>query len=160
MQLVGFYPFFVSVWNFFAPSTGVKVKVTFNYHKCYTDENSNFKAEYIQNKSTYIIEPGMSLAFPMYFGDETLDVELDTTGKIPQSDYLISTGESAESFQTGLGEPQEGSSCGHKTVKGETYWMGGTWQIGPTNSTWKIEIRKYITDPQSEDVTVGPGTPG
>ena len=33
-------------------------------------------------------------------------------------------------------------------------------QLNPDNKGWKLTIKKFGPDPQSDDVTVGPGTPG
>jgi len=166
MNFAGFYPFNVSVWNFFAPDSGIQLKVTFTHHKCYFDEKNDFKAEHIPIGpdgqplgKDYMIEPGTSLAFPMYFGDETLILSI-APGHAPTSDYQLTAGDTAECYQTGLGDPEDGSSGGRKEIKGKTYWMGGTWAIAPGKTAWQMEIIKVIPDPQSDDVTVGPGTPG
>ncbi|MGD2085455.1 MAG: hypothetical protein PVH61_04645 [Candidatus Aminicenantes bacterium] len=161
MNLAGFYPFTVSIWNFFSPNLEIKLKVTFHHHHCYFDENNDFKAEKIPKKIEYKIDSGKSLAFPMYFGDETLVLSIDSL--IPSSDYQLTAGDAALcSLEVGENtiSPAEGSSGGTNVINGKEYWRGGTWTISTKEEGWQLEIKKIIPDPQNEDVTVGPGTPG
>lgn len=160
MLFAGLYPFTVSVWNFFPPGSEVKLNVAFSYHICYSDA-ANYDFRVINNKtnSPYKIDPGMSLAFPMYFGDETLVISI-LSGNIP-GNYLLTAGDTALCLpDTALGVPQPGSYRDKEIIGDETYYEGGTWAINQANKTWQLTIKKIIPDPQSDDVTVGPGTPG
>ncbi len=167
MQLVGNYPFIISVWNFFAPPSEdqkeIRFKVTFTQNRCYFEGNLDLKAENSPTVNQYLIKPGISLAFPMYFGDETLFIELDPTGGTPDKPFQLSAGTTAENFPNAiLGVPVAGSYCDKRTTpKGDTYYVGGSWAIDPiAKAGWQLTIRKFGPDPQSDDVTVGPGTPG
>ncbi|MDQ1349929.1 MAG: hypothetical protein QG657_230 [Acidobacteriota bacterium] len=167
MLLVGNYPFIISVWNFFAPpdegQEEIRFKVTFTQNRCYYEENRDFKAENKLTESQYLIKPGISLAFPMYFGDEILLIELDPDGGNPDSPFHLSAGATAENFpNTILGVPSEGSYFDKRiSPKGEPYYVGGTWTVDPIKKAgWQLTIKKFGPDPQSDDVTVGPGTPG
>lgn len=166
MLLVGNYPFIITVWNFFAPpgvrQEEIRLKVTFTQNRCYYEENGDFKAEHNSTVSQYLIKPGISLAFPMYFGNETLVIELDSPGGIPGSPFKLSAGGKAQNIPQNLGEPEAGSYLfKKKNLDGETYYVGGTWKVDPTeNAGWKLTIKKFGPDPQSDDVTAGPGTPG
>lgn len=164
MNLAGFYPFTVSIWNFFAPNSGIKLNVTFtNHHKCYFDGNNDFKIEHStkNNDKCHIICAGKSLAFPLYFGDETLVLSIESG--TPPPDYQLTAGDTAL-CSLKVGEdfipPEEGSSGDNKIITGKEYWRGGTWTIDSTKTGWQLEIKKIIPDPQNEDVTVGTGTPG
>jgi hypothetical protein len=167
MQLVGNYPFIISVWNFFAPpkegQKEIRFKVTFTQNRCFYEENLDLKIEKNLTTNDYLIKPGMSLSFPMYFGDESLVMELDSTGGTPGSTFHLSAGTTAENIpNASLGEPLENSYLDKRTnSKDQTYYVGGTWEVNPvTNAGWQLTIKKYGPDPQSDDVTLGPGTPG
>jgi hypothetical protein len=192
-QFAGFYPFTVSVWNFFSPDTGIKLKVTFNHHQCYflgQGDGSNFELDHfkVENNSTqkdHYIEDGKTLAFPMYFGDETLDITLyfenetdnEPLGIAPTVPYLLSAGCTAlcrvykinTDGTEGIAIPpycQAGDDSPTPIkVNGKEYYKGGTWAFDPNDpqkngNGWKLTIMKKVVDPQSDDVTIGPGTPG
>jgi hypothetical protein len=186
MNFVGFYPFTVNVWNLFAPSTGIKLKVSFYHHQCYfevndTDRNKveHFKVEHTKTDCESIIQPGKSLSFPMYFGDESLEISLhlegNDAGNEPTTSYLISAGDTAECMVIATDpvnierekerDPVDGTSASDTGKNG--FWKGGIWDFEPgsddppkNDKEWKLTIRKKIVDPQSDDVTIGPGTPG
>lgn len=167
MLIVGNYPFIIGVWNFFAPSSDepeeIRFKVTFTQNRSYYEENLDLKVEKSATVNEYLIRPGLSLAFPMYFGDESLLIELDSTGGTPGSPFHLSAGAKAENFPNAiLGAPIDCSDFDKRTnPKGETYYVGGTWTVDPIKKAgWQLTIKKFGPDPQSDDVTVGPGTPG
>ncbi|HLP60843.1 MAG TPA: hypothetical protein VK186_18525 [Candidatus Deferrimicrobium sp.] len=165
MLLMGNYPFIISVWNSFAPPKnppGVQFKVTFNQNRCYFEENEDLKTEHALTVNTYLVTPGSTLAFPMHFGNESLTIELAQRGGIPNSSFRLSVGCKAKNIPNNeLGTPIEDSFIKTGTdSKGEIYYVGGSWEITPDNKNWKLTIKKFGPDPQTDDVTVGPGTPG
>jgi len=181
MQLTGIYPFVVSVWNFFAPSTNVKLNVTFRHHYCYFGDDGTFTATPLKDKQGNLmdgfgraIDAGMALAFPMYFGDEALEISIDSQNT-PNGDYQLSAGATAECslevpHPSNPGNyiyppPIAGSNCDPNPnptpdESFPTYYKGGTWKIDSTKAGWNLTIKKIIIDPQSDDVSIGPGTPG
>lgn len=182
-QFAGFYPFTVSVWNFFSPDTEVKLKITFNHHLCYflgQGDGSNFELDHFKvennpNPKDHYIECGKALAFPMYFGDETMDITLyfenetdnEPLGIAPTVPYLLSAGCTALCRVVNNAEQDITPYCPSNdvpptpiTINGKNYYKGGTWAFAPNVNDWKMTIMKKVVDPQSDDVTIGPGTPG
>jgi len=103
------------------------------------------------------------LNFSMFFGDDYLELSIDPD-HVPTSNYYISAGGKAKSI------PNESLGAPNLTLKkieekngGPVSYAGGLWNIDPSfnrNSTWQLTIKKYNPDPETTDVTVGPGTPG
>ncbi len=158
--MLGIYPFTTRISNLFAPNSGVLVKVTAGRHKCYYDNNNDFKVENNLTVKEYSIEPGMALAFSMYIADETLVISIDSHGDSPTCDYYLSTGVQAKSIpNTQLGEPTEYIDKIEKN--GEIFYIGAVWAIKKgTGNECQLTIKKFGIDPKTDDVTLGPGTPG
>jgi hypothetical protein len=158
--MLGNYPFTTRISNYFAPGSGVLLKVTASRHQCYYDSNIDFKVENNLTVKEFSIEPGMTLAFPMYLGDETLAISIDNEGTYPTVNYYLSAGAKAKSIpNTQLGTP----SCYFEQIEknGEVFYAGATWTIEKgSSSQWQLTIKKYGPDPETDDVTLGPGTPG
>jgi len=174
MNLVGFYPFLVTVWNLFEPEhqskdrrNGIKLSVQHFYHPSYfqsstSDWEKGFKIEHGMTSKSSIIDPGSSLSFPMFYGDEylILSLHIGDHSRVPTSPYQLNAGGTAECCSLKkLGDPIRLPNRVSLPKHEGDYWQGGTWVIEPGTS-WTMKIRKIIPDPQSDDVTVGPGTPG
>lgn len=167
MIISGNYPFTVRFLNSFDPALGISLQVARYQHKSYfkKKENSQDPILYViedlaREEELYTIEGGMSLAFPMYYGDDRLVLSIDGT---PPDKYKISAGGKAKIYRGGLlenMEPEEGTHLGKEKDDYGDFYRGGTWNILPDPNGWTLEIRKYGPDPQDEDVTVGPATPG
>ncbi len=172
MFLLGNYAFYTRVTNLFPPKSEIRLNVTFFQHRCYINENNDFIAEHIKtddernplNGCIYTLEPGTSLSFPMYFGDESIIISLNSESS-PNMNYFISAGAKAKSIPCEtLGEPVPGSYLEKVDNDNESFYVGGTWIIKPENQekpkAWTFTIQKYGPDPETDDVTIGPGTPG
>jgi hypothetical protein len=174
MSLLGVYPFTVFVANNFRPDPDPKHSVIVNvnhyHHLTYYDKaNKRYTIEDIDPESypqLYSIPCGYRLGFPMYFGDEYLEISLDLeNGRAPGDIYNFAVGAKAGCLVTdSKGQsipPTKPTVLGLKDNEDGVvkYYKGGTWKIDPTNNPyankWKLKIMKYSFDPEEENVTIG-----
>lgn len=176
MFMSGNYPLTVRVFNVFDPKSKVELNVKRYHHSCYYlqkqshEDIPNSKVFVVENvpregeEETYTIMGGSSLAFPMYFGDESLVLSIDGT---PQREYRIRAGAKAKCYTEVLGDPDELSPLGMGTEKNSNneeidFYRGGSWEIDPLDDPktgWKLTIKKYGPDPEDDDVIVGEDPP-
>lgn len=167
MSVFGVYPFNVYVANIFEPGRNVRIKVTHYHHRgYYTGEEQNnmqFIIEPIQTEGgVHTIPGGYRLGFPMLMGDEYLEISLDLdTGNRPDHNYEITVGARARARVNRISTdepilPRVGTCMELK----KEYYSGGTWELNKDETDWKLTIRKYNPDPETDDVVIGPATPG
>jgi hypothetical protein len=161
MSLLGNYPLTVFVANHFNPNSEITIIVNHYHHLTYYDQENNSYT--IKNPGSspqsYSIQGGCRLGFPMYFGDELLEITLTGT---PPSPYYIRCGaksgclgeddltdtSKAEFIPTEFGDKED--------VDGSViYHRGGTWKLLKPSTNWKLKIQKYGFDPEEENVTIG-----
>lgn len=160
MSLLGVYPFTVFVANKFSPDSGITINVDHYHHRTYYDKaNKRYAIDDLESSpQTYSIPGGCRLGFPMYFGDEYLEISLTGT---PADTYYIRCGaksgckgdnnleneNNAEFTPTELGCKEDNGSV--------IYYRGGTWKLLIPSTDWKLKILKYTFDPEDENVTIG-----
>lgn len=165
MALLGVYPFTAFVANTFPPDLGIKLQVYHFHHRFYYDLSNqngyilaNIQSD-IAHVQPLLITPGYKLGFPMYFGDETLEIRPEPT-PIPIGDtrYFVIVGGKAEAkLLDSTGHPVDPVSQSNYTDNG--YWQGGVWE-SPDKKGWKLMLRKHIFDPEEDNVLIGPDNPG
>lgn len=164
MTLYGTYPFLVYVANTFAPDSDVIYKVKcyrFLFYYDYETKNTIIETSAATQK-VHSIEAGDRLAFPLYFGGEYLEISMEGT---PGYDYQIVVGRKAKCYPDNvLKAPLEGT---YKDLLGENDrpkgttgpYGGGIWNVSKDEKDWKLIIKKYGADPESDDVAIGPPPP-
>lgn len=185
MPILGNYPFTVRVFNFFDPALNIVLKIVRYHRQGYisNEEFSDGKHFIIKNlpaneeeAEKHFLKGGESLAFPMFYNDDQLEISFDLeNGKRSPDKYSISAGFKAKCFPYKLGDPIDGSTLGKGTQEinelSKTFWRGGTWILKDQKNDsqleenaspaddWTLTIRKYGPDPEDDDVTVGPANP-
>jgi hypothetical protein len=174
MFVMGNYPLTVRILNLFDP----QLEVTLNIVRCHRrsyfrkiekgseDSIGYFKdaPENIPEPRTYTIQGGDSLAFPMYYCEDSLEISLSGT---PNRKYCIVAGAKAKCYPIeGLGAPNKGTSLGSGTDDAKkVFYRGGTWIIDlndsdcPNNENWILRIKKYGPDPEDDDIVIGEDPP-
>ncbi len=164
MLLTGNYPFTIRIFNSLDPALGVDFLVKRRNHLSYFTKEKDSKGHLVMIEKLpeesevkqYTIEGGESLAFPMYFGDESL--VLSSSGNIVQP-FTISIGSKAKCIPNKvLGEPKYGEKHSGEKNK-EDFYTGGVWSITPEKEGWALTIQKLGPDPEDEDVVTGPDEP-
>lgn len=171
MSILGAYPFSVFVTNIFGPDSKTVINVKHYHHPTYYDkETKSYKIENIpadHNKiNEYSVQNGHKIGFPMYLGDEHLEISLG--GPHPDF-YSIQVGEKAGCLLYAPDgssiQPTIPTDAGAKTGDNGHlfYYKGGTWifpSIPGQPGKWTLKIMKFRFDPEDENVVIGPGTPG
>lgn len=161
MSLLGVYPFKVYVANLFDPGLNVVFKVRHYHHRSYyTSEGENKKFVIDPIKDRYVehtIPGGYRLGFMMNFGDEYLELSLDSTQGIPGTEYYLPVGAKAKCYPNdSLGIPYKETALGTGVDdEGNAFYCGGIWKVDPSNTTWVLKIQKYTFDPEEENVAIG-----
>ena len=160
MTLYGMYPFLVYVANTFKPDSDVIFKVKCHRFRSYYDpQTKNFIIETsVTTPKEHSIEAGDRLAFPLYFGDELLEISLDLEkGVLPTDDFLIAAGRKAKCYPNdALGRPQEDTFL---AIEKDKSYGGGIWNVSKEETDWTLTIKKYGADPESDDVVIGSPPP-
>ena len=185
MILSGNYPFLVYVSNIFEPDSKVIFKVICHRFLSYYDsESKNFITEtceipedkfFCQQPDSkpythfmeHSVEAGDRIAFPLYFGDEYLEISLDLENGGPPTHYFqIVVGPKAKCYPNReLGKPKNWKE---RELPDDSYvppeflgpYSGGKWEIKKGETDWKLIIKKYGPDPETEPVEIGQSTPG
>jgi hypothetical protein len=175
MFYAGDYQFNVRICNVFDPSFNITFNVERCHHLNYFSRDLSSPGERVVvvkdvpdpgNGKLYQIEGGDSLTFPMYFEDESLT--LSVSGDLNQlpNNYTISIGTTAKCYPSGGMKLIDGTSAGtgqdpppENGVPGQTYYKGGAWSIPPSDTGWKLTIKKFGPDPEDDDVIIGPDPP-
>jgi hypothetical protein len=158
----GDYPLLVHVWNRFENTSDIKLAVTFNHwpngqHP--TDTTPDIEI----NTNTYQVKPGDYLGFPLYWSDESLTVEINDNdlSKIDE-DYYILMGPKAKCTSAELNTSDSMLFIPSGTaIYIDEESKNGVWKISDAslNSNWKITIEKWLFDPETTNVSVGPDLP-
>lgn len=181
MILSGNYPFLVYVTNIFKPDSPDSKNVIFKvichrFLSYYDSESKNLITEtckipkdkvFCQQPDSkpykhlmdHYIEAGDRIAFPLYFGDEYLEISLDLDmGGSPPHDYQIVVGPKAKCYPNDeLGPPEKDT---YLPLEEDNAYGGGKWEIKKDETDWKLTIKKYGPDPETEPVEIGEGPPG
>jgi hypothetical protein len=170
MSILGAYPLTVFVANIFNPASNTVINVKHYHHPTYYDDKTkSYTVAKIQtgdDAKSYSIHPGHTIGFPMYLGDEQLEIWLENS---PTENYSVQVGAKAgctlddpdgesipPTVPTDLGEKKDENG-------NVVFYKGGTWTISPEQGKqeqWTLRIQKYTFDPESDNVVIGPGTPG
>ena len=155
--MTGNYPFTVRIFNLFNPDLKVDVEIKRKHLRIYIrsikDDKGNTLHGYfkdtpdnIPGDRIYTIQGGDSLAFPMYYKEDSLEISLKGT---PNRKYCIMAGAKAKCyFSEDPGAPENA-----------TDQSGGTWTIDPAKNNWKLRIVKYDPDPEDDDIVIGEDPP-
>lgn len=167
----GDYRFTVYVANIFDPQLKINIDVIHyhcrRYHLHYGKKKGITEEK--KTKFKHKIRGGYRLGFPMFKGDEYLEISCDKQKTLNDAleegvtdNCIIKAGHRAKVYLDPADiEKWEYTDMGHG--KGEddygTFYNGGHFSPLKDNKNWKITIRKYDPDPASDNVTVGPDTP-
>jgi len=195
MKIFGFYPFNVNVSNMFDPSLEKELQVSFSQHRVYFTKTENQGLNVITeitspdgesnlNVFNSSIPGGVSIAFPMQFADENVQVTLADSSSIDYK-YSISVGGKAlcraykydggitdsllescddvefieSSFETNPVFSTELAKLNEAENGG--FHVGGTWEIPASFAYgWVLQICKHTFDPETVSVPIGTTTPG
>jgi hypothetical protein len=162
MRLLGVYPFKVYVANVFDPGLNVAIKIRHYHHPGYytrKEEKKKFVIDPIKDDSPveYTIPGGCSLGFNLNFGDEYLELSLDTTPDSQLFEYYIPVGAKAKCYPNeSLGIPYKETFFGKGVDdEGKAFYRGGIWKVDPSNTDWVLTIQKYTFDPEEDNVAIG-----
>lgn len=171
MILLGTYPFLVYVANMFEPGSNVIFKVRCHRFLSYYDsESKNYITETCkitekgelckqsEHLMEHYIKAGDRLAFPLYFGNEYLEISLDLeNGGTPPHNFQIVVGPKAKCYPNDeLGPPEKNT---YLTLEEDEAYGGGKWEIEKDETDWELTIKKYGADPETDDVVIGAGPP-
>lgn len=160
MAILGAYRFTVFIENLFDPGKENVGGITVHrhHHRSFADDMGDIKVERRKSKRKYEVHQGDRIGFPMFFGDESLEVSVHNP---PETGYIFTTGLKAKCYPPNglkpdvqlLPELLSGSD-----ENGEWY-AGCSWKLSKQQAGLTFVIMKYGPDPEDDDVTVGPNEP-
>jgi len=188
MILFGTYPFLLHVANTFNPDSEATLNVTCHRFRSYYDDEKiiietckKCKLKVLggsggkegrlvgfcnqtKHLMEYSIKPGDRIVFPLYFGDEYLEISFDPKeGNLSTSTYpyTIFTGKKAKAIFTFDDLTVVPTYPKDDKILEDGFYPGGGWVVKEKNkdSIWKLIIKKYGTDPETDDVVIGPPPP-
>lgn len=160
MAILGAYRFTVFIENLFGPGKEDKGTITVHrhHHRSYADDSGDIKVEKKKTRREYKVQQGDRIGFPMFFGDEALDISVDNP---PDNGYVFTVGIKAKCFPPNNKEPdiQLLPELLHGTDGNRVWYSGCSWKLSKEEAGLKFTIEKYGPDPEDDDVTVGPNEP-
>jgi hypothetical protein len=179
MLIPGVYPFAVFVANVFHPVSNsdeyvyIQVKhyhcPSYTYYKQGSESTEVIIGSDIhplnETPAQYKIQNGHRVGFSMFVGKESLEISIDPEGGAPSIyPYYIIVGRKAmakcEDNQGVILNPLGNGTTGSQYITlPEGYYSDAIWKVADSKIVWKLTIKKFQFDPETDDVVIGAGPP-